>query len=500
MAASASSAAARERATTTATASPTWRTSSTAIGGWSGWTMSSVTGHAHGRLPCTSATSRPLYAATTPGSRSAALVSTPVMRAWASGLRRIARCSMPGSVMFSVQVVRPVISRASSLRGRAEPTSRSSTAVMRSPPSRHRLRDDFFGHALGWQAGVGSARLARFRGRWRRLRRLTRRAQLTRRVAHGPDDVLVSGAPAQVAFEPFADLRVGGVRVGVEQVDRGEDHARGAEAALESVPLVEGALHGVQGVVGAGEPFDGGDLAPVGLDGQDGAALHADEVVVGIGHEHGAGAAVAGVATHHGAHLAELLAQVMDEQGTGFDIVVVTHTVDIDTDPGHRASRLRGFVVRTHEWSLTRAPSPRASPLPAGHVASKVIVARCPQANLLTRPPRKGLRVTASKSTRHFMVDAAVEAGQPLSAAAPARRDDLGGDAHGGLLRGTRAQVESDGGGELRQLPVGEAGFPEPGQPLLMGAPRPHGTHVREVQPQGDLQQRPVELRVVGED
>ena len=46
-----------------------------------------------------------------------------VIRACANGLRRNARCSMPGSVMLSVQWVRPVISRASSLRRRARPTS-----------------------------------------------------------------------------------------------------------------------------------------------------------------------------------------------------------------------------------------------------------------------------------------------------------------------------------------------------------------------------------------
>ena len=39
-----------------------------------------------------------------------------VMVACANGLRTIARCSIPGRVMLSVQRVRPVISRSSSLR------------------------------------------------------------------------------------------------------------------------------------------------------------------------------------------------------------------------------------------------------------------------------------------------------------------------------------------------------------------------------------------------
>ncbi len=43
------------------------------------------------------ARSWPVTTATTPSSASAWLVSMLVIRAWASGLRRIAMCSMPGS-------------------------------------------------------------------------------------------------------------------------------------------------------------------------------------------------------------------------------------------------------------------------------------------------------------------------------------------------------------------------------------------------------------------
>ena len=58
--------------------------------------MSSVIGHALGRLPCSAARSAPVKTATTPGMLRAALVSMPVMRACATGLRRIAMCCMPG--------------------------------------------------------------------------------------------------------------------------------------------------------------------------------------------------------------------------------------------------------------------------------------------------------------------------------------------------------------------------------------------------------------------
>ena len=66
------------------------------------------------------------------------------------------------------------------------------------------------------------------------------------------------------------------------------------------------------------QALDGGDVAAVGLDGEHGAALDALPVEVD-----GAGAAVAGVAADDRADLAELLAQVVDEQRSRLDLVGV---------------------------------------------------------------------------------------------------------------------------------------------------------------------------------
>src|SRR6516162_11458033 len=96
--ASASAAVYRSLATTAATISPTYRTVSTAIGGWSGITMSSVTGQAQGTLPCSAAKSAPEKAAITPDTPCAADTSTDVIRACACGLRRNATYARPGSV------------------------------------------------------------------------------------------------------------------------------------------------------------------------------------------------------------------------------------------------------------------------------------------------------------------------------------------------------------------------------------------------------------------
>jgi hypothetical protein len=92
----------RVSATTTATASPTYRTSSTASGRWSGMTVSSVTGHAVGSGPYSPMRSSPENAATTPGCASAGATSTLSIRACAVGLRRTAMCSRPGTVRLSV--------------------------------------------------------------------------------------------------------------------------------------------------------------------------------------------------------------------------------------------------------------------------------------------------------------------------------------------------------------------------------------------------------------
>ena len=114
-----------------------------------------------------------------------------VIRAWAKGLRTIAMWSMPGSVMLSVQRVRPVMRRWSSLRRRALPSSAwpfppatagvSSVIVMTSFPHVGAGRDRRAGHRLG-------------------------------ALLHGQDDVVVAGASTEVALQPLADLLLGGVR------------------------------------------------------------------------------------------------------------------------------------------------------------------------------------------------------------------------------------------------------------------------------------------------
>src|SRR5919106_1287641 len=156
----------------------------------------------------------------TPGICSASVLSMPVMFAWATGERTTARWSRPVRLMLSVQRVRPVTSRASSFRARERPSSPGvvgSAVVVISLPSRNR------GGLVDRRRGAG---LHRVRG-----------------ALDGADDVLVTGAAAEVALEALAHRVL--IRIGVvaEQVDRLHDHSWGTEAALQRVTLVERLLH-----------------------------------------------------------------------------------------------------------------------------------------------------------------------------------------------------------------------------------------------------------------
>src|SRR5436305_5592683 len=105
------------------------------------------------------------------------------------------------------------------------------------------------------------------------------------RPLHGVDDVLVAGAAAEVSRDRPADVQLAGVRVLLEQGCSRQHHARRAEAALQTVLLLEPLLDGVQ-LARPAEPLDGGDLVPAGLDAEERARLPRDAV-----EQHGASAA-----------------------------------------------------------------------------------------------------------------------------------------------------------------------------------------------------------------
>ena len=131
----------------------------------------------------------------------------------------------------------------------------------------------------------------------------------------GLHDVVVAGAAAQIALELLADrvlVEVGSLAA--HQLHGGHDHAGGAEAALQTMVLAEGGLHGVQ-LVALGQTLDGRDGGAVAGEGEGGAGFHG--VAVHMDH---AAAALAGVATHMGACHAKLFAQKLNQQGARIDL------------------------------------------------------------------------------------------------------------------------------------------------------------------------------------
>jgi hypothetical protein len=123
------------------------------------------------------------------------------------------------------------------------------------------------------------------------------------------------------------------LRILAEQITRGHDHPWRAVPALQGVALVERLLQGMPLPV-RGEPLDRGHFAPVGLDRQHGAAL--DGLAVQVDR---AGPAVGGVAANRGAGQTQPVTQIVDQQKTGFHLVLVRRAVHLHRDTGHVPSQ-----------------------------------------------------------------------------------------------------------------------------------------------------------------
>src|ERR671922_747442 len=81
----------------------------------------------------------------------------------------------------------------------------------------------------------------------------------------GFDDIDVTGAAAQVAFEGVFDLFVGRVRIGFQEMHCGHDDARCTVAALQTVFLAKSFLHRMKSIAVC-QSLDGLDCRSVGLD------------------------------------------------------------------------------------------------------------------------------------------------------------------------------------------------------------------------------------------
>ena len=96
-------------------------------------------------------------------------------------------------------------------------------------------------------------------------------------------------------------------------------------------------------------------------------------------------------------------------------------------------------------------------------------------------------------------MDTAVGGGERAARSAPAELDQLGGDRDRRLLGSAGPQVQADRGAQPGKLGLGEPGLPEPGEPVLVRPAAAHGADVAGRGAQRHLQQRNVELRIVGQ-
>ena len=113
-------------------------------------------------------------------------------------------------------------------------------------------------------------------------------------------------------------------RCGLVQRGAGQDHAGGAESALKSLRIQKGLLHRMDGGV-AGKALDGGHGVAFGTECRNQAAMH--RLVV---EQHGAGAAIAGIAALLDAEMPEL-AQECAQALPGARLLFETLAVDLET-------------------------------------------------------------------------------------------------------------------------------------------------------------------------
>src|ERR671911_66369 len=222
-------------------------------------------------------------------------------------------CSIPGSVMLSVQLARPVTRAGSSLRSTPPPTNFSGAWVTLFPPLGRRVPSQLVRVLLNELDGL--------------------------------HDVLVARAAAQVPFQAFPYLLLRRVRVLLQEADGGHDHAWRAVAALETVRLVKRLLHGMPHTVLRDAPYCG-DLVPVSLHRKDRARL--DRLPVDVDR---AGPATCRVAPGVHAPDPKVLPEMMEQQQPRFHLGHVGVTVYRHLDPAQPSLLSRKWTQRLYDSS-----------------------------------------------------------------------------------------------------------------------------------------------------
>src|SRR5262249_31047240 len=220
-------------------------------------------------------------------------------------------------------------------------------------------------------------------------------------------DVQITGAAAQVSGDGCTDLLFARLLGALEQGAACHQHPRRAVAALQSVLFGEAFLHRVQ-LAGLFEPFDGSDLAAIGLHCEHGTGL--DRLTV---QNDGARTAVRGVTADVGSRQPKHLADQMYEQQARLDLGFTRAAVDGYFDlmhrhvysPPARASALRSArITRTRAISRLYSTEPRRSALGAlASAASRPASAITASSGFL--PARYAMAAVASTGVRPALVN-----------------------------------------------------------------------------------------------
>src|SRR5215510_9350379 len=155
-----------------------------------------------------------------------------------------------------------------------------------------------------------------------------RRLHLVARGAHRLDDVLITGAAAEIGREHVEQLLVIDVRILLQRIGGQHQEARRAEAALQRVMRDEGALQWMQ-IVRRAESLDGTDVLILRLHREHQTRAHRFAV-----DDHRAGPADAMLAADMRAGLPAVLADGIDQRLAWLDPNGVLAAVDGQGDVG----------------------------------------------------------------------------------------------------------------------------------------------------------------------
>ena len=146
------------------------------------------------------------------------------------------------------------------------------------------------------------------------------------RGLYGCDDVGIGATATDIPVHGLLDILIRRADGFLEQSDRRHDLAGGTVAALITIVLDEGSLHGVK-VVGLTDAFDGGDLVHRVHDGEGEAGVHTAAVDV-----YRTGAALAVVATFLCPRHVQVFPQAIEQGGARVELKVVLFAIDAESD------------------------------------------------------------------------------------------------------------------------------------------------------------------------